>query len=176
VGDESRGPKSDHLLTKLEGGGWEALDWSPDDKKILLKEDLSINESYLWLVDTTSGEKTAFTPRDAKRKVPTERENSARMERAFTSQQTRNRSFQRLAYLDLATRQPKYLTTKIPWDVDGFRLSHDGRRIAFVTNEAGVSVLHDAAQGANRRAFTETACGRHWDAPLAARQPRTGPC
>src|SRR5215510_5962339 len=23
-------PKSDHLLTKLEGGGWDALDWSPD--------------------------------------------------------------------------------------------------------------------------------------------------
>src|SRR5439155_9323966 len=55
-------PKSDHLLTKLEGGGWEALDWSPDDKRILLKEELSINESYLWLVDTKSGEKTPFTP------------------------------------------------------------------------------------------------------------------
>src|SRR5215467_3665495 len=44
-------PKSDHLLTKLEGGGWEPLDWSADDKKILLKEELSINEAYLWLVD-----------------------------------------------------------------------------------------------------------------------------
>jgi len=45
-------PKTDHLLTKLEGGGWEPLDWSPDDKWILLKEELSINEAYLWLVDT----------------------------------------------------------------------------------------------------------------------------
>jgi Tol biopolymer transport system component len=62
-------PKSDHLLAKLEGGGWEALDWSPDDKRILLKEDISINESYLWLVDMSTGEKTAFTPRDAKEKV-----------------------------------------------------------------------------------------------------------
>ena len=40
-------PKTDHLLTKLEGGGWEPLDWSPDDKKILLQEEISINESYL---------------------------------------------------------------------------------------------------------------------------------
>ena len=63
-------PKSDQLLTQLAGGGWEPLDWSPDDKKILLNEELSINESYLWLVDTTSGEKTALTPRDlAKEKV-----------------------------------------------------------------------------------------------------------
>ena len=61
-------PKTDHLLTQLEGGGWEPLDWSPDDKKILLKEEISINESYLWLVDTTTGEKTALTPRDAERK------------------------------------------------------------------------------------------------------------
>ncbi len=54
-------PKSDHLLTQLEGGGWEPLDWSPDDKHILLQEGISINESYLWLVDTATGEKTAIT-------------------------------------------------------------------------------------------------------------------
>ena len=55
-------PKTDHLLTKLEGGGWQPLDWSPDDKHILLLEGLSINESYLWLVDSTTGEKVSLTP------------------------------------------------------------------------------------------------------------------
>jgi Tol biopolymer transport system component len=35
-------PKSDRLLAKLEGGGWEPEDWSPDDSKILLKEEISI--------------------------------------------------------------------------------------------------------------------------------------
>ena len=140
-------PKSDHLLTKLEGGGWEALDWSPDDKKILLKEDLSINESYLWLVDTTSGEKTAFTPRDAKEKVSYGEGEFSKDGKGIYVITDKESEFQRLAYLDLATRQPKYLTTKIPWDVDGFRLSHDGRRIAFVTNEAGASVLHVRSTG-----------------------------
>ena len=43
-------PKTDHMLAKLEGGGWEPLDWSPDDKKIMLKEEISINQAYLWLV------------------------------------------------------------------------------------------------------------------------------
>jgi Tol biopolymer transport system component len=62
-------PKSDRLLTKLEGGGWQPLDWSPDDKKILLEEELSINESYLWAVDTGTGEKTELTPRNASEKV-----------------------------------------------------------------------------------------------------------
>src|SRR5216684_6863942 len=55
-------PKSDHLLTQLAGGGWQPLDWSPDDKKILLEEELSINESYLWLVDAKTGEKTKLQP------------------------------------------------------------------------------------------------------------------
>src|SRR5262249_56521169 len=38
-------PKSDRMVAPLEGGGWEAADWSPDDKKILLIEGISINES-----------------------------------------------------------------------------------------------------------------------------------
>src|SRR5882762_3324770 len=62
-------PKSDHLLRQLPGGGWQPLDWSPDDKKILLEEELSINESYLWLVDATTGEKTELTPRNTSEKV-----------------------------------------------------------------------------------------------------------
>src|SRR2546430_7099145 len=47
-------PKTDHLLTQLAGGGWQPLEWAPDDKKILLAEELSIHVSYLWLVDGTT--------------------------------------------------------------------------------------------------------------------------
>ena len=135
-------PGGDHLLTKLEGGGWEALDWSPDDKKILLKEELSINESYLWLVDTATGEKSALTPRDVKERISYGNAEFSKDGKGVYLTTDRDAEFQRLAYLDLATKQPKYLTTKIPWDVEAFELSHDGRRVAFVTNEAGVSVLH----------------------------------
>jgi dipeptidyl aminopeptidase/acylaminoacyl peptidase len=135
-------PRTDHLLTKLEGGGWEALDWSPDDKKILLKEELSINESYLWMVDTTTGEKTSLTPRDAKARISYGEAEFSKDGKGVYATTDRDSEFHRLAYLDFAAQQPRYLTTKIPWDVDGFQLSRDGRRIAFVTNEAGVSVLH----------------------------------
>src|SRR5260221_10522260 len=135
-------PKTDHLLTKLEGGGWEPLDWSPDDKQILLKEELSINESYLWLVDTTTGEKTALTARDAKEKISYGGAQFSKDGKGIYVTTDKDSEFHRLAYLDFAAKQLKYLTTPIPWDVEGFALSHDGRRIVFVTNEAGVSVLH----------------------------------
>jgi dipeptidyl aminopeptidase/acylaminoacyl peptidase len=140
-------PKSDHLLTKLEGGGWEALDWSPDDKTILLKEELSVNESYLWLVNTSTGEKTTLTPRDVKEKVFYGEGEFGKDGKGIYVTTDKESEFQRLAYLDLATKHVKYLTTKIPWDVEGFSLSHDGRRIAFVTNEAGASVLHLRSAG-----------------------------
>ena len=135
-------PKSDHLLTQLQGGGWDPLDWAPDDRHILLLENLSINESYLWLVDTATGEKTAFTPRDAEEKISYNDGQFRKDGKGIYVTTDKDSEFHRLAFLDLATKQPKYLTSSIPWDVETFQLSHDGKHLAFITNEAGVSVMH----------------------------------
>ena len=54
-------PKSDHMLAKLEGGGWQPLDWSPDGRQLLVLNEVSSEESYLWLMDANSGEKTLLT-------------------------------------------------------------------------------------------------------------------
>jgi dipeptidyl aminopeptidase/acylaminoacyl peptidase len=140
-------PKSDHLLTQLQGGGWQPQDWSPDDKKILLTEEISINETYLWLVDTTTGAKTELTPRDAKEKIFYGEAQFSKDAKGVYVTTDKDSEFQRLAYLDLTTKRPKYLTSKIAWDVEQFDLTRDGKRVAFVTDEEGVSVLHlmDAA-------------------------------
>ncbi len=135
-------PKSEHLLTKLEGGGWQPLDWSPGDNKILLMEELSINESYLWSVDTKTGAKAELTPRKAHEKISYSEARFGKDGKGIFVTTDKDSEFHRLAYLDLSTKQENYLTSGIPWDVESFDLSHDGRRIAFVTNEAGLSVLH----------------------------------
>jgi dipeptidyl aminopeptidase/acylaminoacyl peptidase len=135
-------PKTDHLLAKLEGGGWQPLDWSPDDKHILLLEGISINESYLWIVDAATGEKTALTPRDAKEKISYNDGQFSKNGKGIYVTTDKDSEFHRLAYVDLAIKHPKYLTSDIPWDVESFDLALDGSRIAFVTNEAGVSVVH----------------------------------
>jgi dipeptidyl aminopeptidase/acylaminoacyl peptidase len=136
-------PKSDRLLTKLDGGGWDPLDWSPDDKNVLLLEDLSVNESYLWLVDTTTGEKTAVTPRDAQERISYFAGQFSKDGKGIYVTTDKDSEFHRLAYVSLNTKAHEYLTTKIPWDVVAFDLSHDGKRIAFVANENGVGVLRD---------------------------------
>ena len=135
-------PKSDHLLTQLAGGGWQPLDWSPDDKKILLEEELSINESYLWLVDSTTGEKTELTPRNTTEKVSYGEGRFSKDGKGIYVTTDKESEFHRLEYLDLTTKQPQYLTTNVPWDVESFDVTHDGKMIAFLTNEDGVSVLH----------------------------------
>jgi dipeptidyl aminopeptidase/acylaminoacyl peptidase len=145
--------KTDHLLAKLEGGGWEPLDWSPDDKKILLKEDISINESYLWLLDTATGEKVAVTPRETKEKISYDEGKFSKDGKGIYVTTDKDSEFHRLAYVDLATKEYAYLTTEIPWDVESFDVSKDGTQIGFVTNEAGLSAVYyiETRKGAKAR-------------------------
>jgi len=142
-------PKTDHLLTQLSGGGWRPEDWSPDDKKILLIEDISVNETYVWLVDTATGEKTALTPRKTDEQVAYSNARFSKDGKGVYLTSDKGSEFQRLVYIDLANKQMKVLSSNIPWDVDEFALSYDGKRIAFVTNEDGLSALHllDTASG-----------------------------
>ena len=136
-------PKTDRLLTQLQGGGWEPLDWSPDDKQILLLEELSINESYLWLVDAETGAKTALTPRDTKEKIFYGEGRFSKLKRSIYVITDRGSEFRRLALVDLSTKEHFYLTSEIPWDIEMFDLSHDAGRIAFVANENGRSAVWD---------------------------------
>src|SRR5271156_3883775 len=65
----SEDPKTNRMLAQMTGGGWGALDWAPDDKQLLILEELSANESYLWLADSSTGEKTLLTPKGGPEKI-----------------------------------------------------------------------------------------------------------
>ncbi len=135
-------PKSDHLLAQLQGGGWSPLDWSPDGQKILANEGISANESYVWLVDATSGEKTLLTPKGGDVKIAYNGGRFSKDGKGIYVTTDKDSEFLRLTYIDLSTKQHTYLTSNIHWDVDEFDLSNDGRTIAFVTNEDGLGILH----------------------------------
>jgi len=142
-------PKSDRMLVQLQGGGWNVLDWSPDDRAILVMELVSANESYLWQFDSSSGEKTLLTPKDQPEKSLYSAALFAKSGKGIYLTTDSGSDFQRLGYFDPAARKATFLTTAIPWDVEGFDLSSDGKWIAFVTNEDGASVLRllDTATG-----------------------------
>ncbi len=145
---DPRDPAGDRCVVKLEGGGWGVIDWSPDDRQLLLREYVSVNENYLWLLDLDTGAKTLLTPKGG--------EQAAYWGGQFAPDggglyvtTDKGSEFQRLARMDIATGEHEFLTSQIPWDVEGFDLSPDGRWLAFTTNEDGLGVLHlmDAATG-----------------------------
>ena len=55
-------PDSAKLLVAFDGVGWGINDWSPDDKKLIVGQFISANESYLYLYDIATGGKTLLTP------------------------------------------------------------------------------------------------------------------
>jgi dipeptidyl aminopeptidase/acylaminoacyl peptidase len=135
-------PKSDRVLAQLKGGGWGASEFSPNDAQILVFEYISANESYIWLMDAKTGDKTLLTPKGEGEKVLYGGAQFSKDGKGIYVTTDRESEYQRLAYIDLATKAHTYLTPSLKWDVDFFALSWDGRTIAFVTNEDGLSVLH----------------------------------
>jgi dipeptidyl aminopeptidase/acylaminoacyl peptidase len=151
---DPKDPKSAKMLMENKGGGWGALDWSEDDKTIAVLEEISANESYIWLVDPATGKKELLTPKGGAEKVFYGNAEFSKDGKGIYVTTDKESEFQRLTYIDLATKKHTYLSTSIKWDVQSFDLSKDGRTIAFVTNENGIGKLHllDTATGKEKPA------------------------
>jgi dipeptidyl aminopeptidase/acylaminoacyl peptidase len=134
-------PAGKKLLVENAGGGWGIADWSPDDKTLLLREGISANESHYWLLDVATRKKTALTPRtEAGIALGGARFDKVGRGIYFTTD--KEAEFSRLAYMPLSGGGTTYFTTALPWGVEGFDMSEDGKMIAFTTNEAGLSKLY----------------------------------
>ncbi|MFN9366321.1 MAG: S9 family peptidase [Planctomycetota bacterium] len=130
-------PESNQLLAELSGGGWGALDWSPDDRQILMGEYLSVTRSNLWLVNASNGERRQLN--NPEQEVSWGCGKFRPDGRGFYVTTDQDSEFKRLAFWNLETGKLEILTDSIKWDVDGFDLSKDGKRICLIVNEAGVS-------------------------------------
>ncbi len=138
---EPSDPKTDHLLLQVEGGGWQITDWSADDSQVVLLEYISINESYLWLLDVKTGKKELLTPKTGE-KISYGDARFAHDGKSLFVVTDKDSEFQRLGRFDLATKKFTPLTANIPWDVEDLAVSPDGRTVAFIANEDGVGALH----------------------------------
>lgn len=137
---DPRDRASARLLVEVSGGGWEPVEWSPDGRRLLIAETKSVNESSLFLVDPASGAKEPVTPPE-----PPAYYGSA----AFAGDgkgiyliTDRDSNFRRLAYLNLASRQLRFLRPDLRRDIARMAITKDGRRLAYVVNEDGAEVLH----------------------------------
>jgi dipeptidyl aminopeptidase/acylaminoacyl peptidase len=131
--------RTNRLFLQLIGAGWRALDWSPDDSELLLLEEVSPEQSNLWLVNVTNRERIPFTPEGAEKisLLDARFSKDGKGIYAITKNDSRCR---RLAYIDSRSKRLIYLTDEN--HINEFGLSASGARIAFVTITEDFSRLH----------------------------------
>jgi len=118
---------------------WSVRAWSPDDTKLLVNNFVSATESHLYVMDVATA---ALTP--VSEGVGTASVGDAEFTadgRGVYLVTNRDGEFEQLRKVDLASGEFEVLTSHIPWDIDGFDRSDDGRYLAWVANVDGVSRL-----------------------------------
>ena len=138
--EDPREPASAKLLTQFSGGGIQVEDWSPDGKTIAAVDERSINDSTVYLIDAATGEKRAITP--SGEQVSWNSPKFALDGSGLFVLTDKDSDFHRLCRLSLDGKLGACFGKQIPWDVEDFDLSHDGKLAAFITNEDGLGVLH----------------------------------
>jgi dipeptidyl aminopeptidase/acylaminoacyl peptidase len=118
---------------------WYPLDWSTDDRKLLLWKYVSADESYLYTADVATGTLTAVDDPDHKNSI-----HSAKFApdgRGIYLITDTDSEFAQLRYLDPVTHEQRRVTPDLQWDIEDFDITDDGRYIAYVVNEDGHSRL-----------------------------------
>jgi dipeptidyl aminopeptidase/acylaminoacyl peptidase len=139
-------PRSARLVLEVEGGGWFPDAWSPDGRKLLIQDRRSVHDSSLYLVDVQSGSKQLLTPEAASYSHA----KFAKDGKGLYLATDRGSEFERVAYLDLRSRELTFLRTGQKWDASDLQLAEDGKRLAYVLNEDGFSTLHVIEPGTRR--------------------------
>jgi dipeptidyl aminopeptidase/acylaminoacyl peptidase len=141
------GKDTDLYLLDLKGGAtemlletnaefWVATDWSPDDSKLLLLRIVSVNETYLSVLDLKTRDRQALTVRGgAKAAHGSPRFTPDGLKVLFSSDA--RGEFKEPATIDPATMATSWV--KWTWDITDLEVASD--RTAFVTNEDGMSRL-----------------------------------
>jgi len=135
------------LLIGAQQDRWYALDWSADDQKLLVWKYLSLEESYLYVADVDTGALTPVDPTNRKIGIGGARFSPDGRGVYYTSNEAGE--FYQLHFVDLYTHENRVLTADLPWDIESFDASADGRYVAYVSNEEGRSRLTVLDQSRN---------------------------
>jgi dipeptidyl aminopeptidase/acylaminoacyl peptidase len=127
-------------VTGGEGAVWSPLDWSPDDRKLLLLKYLSISEAYLYVVDLYSGQKREVDATPVKGGIAGAKFSRDGQGVYFIS--SRDGEFAQLRYVNLFTGEKTVISGHISWDIEELAISRDGHYLAYVSNEAGTDKLN----------------------------------
>ena len=144
-------PEGAKMLIASTGGGWFPIDFSPDDKQLLVFNYVSVTDNQLYLIDIAGGVSRKLT--DSSNPVAYEGLQFAPDGRLWTASDDGS-DVKRLGVVNLETSLFEPVVDEKIWDITDFDISPDGRWIAFEVNQAGRSLLkfYDMKSGKVRTA------------------------
>ena len=118
-------------------GSIDPSDVSSDKRSIVLTRDISNRESHLLLLDVASGKVRELSSPKARALYASPRFSPD--DRSVLVLTDKDSDTLRLVQIDLASGKTAVITPDLKWDVEEFKLSSDGRLLAYATNEDGYS-------------------------------------
>ena len=137
---EPEGGTLSRLAVTGDAAAWYPLDWSPDDRKLLVLKYVSISEAYLYVVDLATGQKREVDPSPSKIGIAGAKFSRDGQGVYFISD--RDSEFAQLRYVNLFTAEKTVISGRLPWDIEELAISRDGHYLAYVSNEAGTDKLN----------------------------------
>ena len=142
VMDPAEPAKASMVLESPDGSWWGPAEFSASGSRLLVGNFISITDSRVYLLNLDSGELllVAGGTGDSSANVPVAFDDDANGLWLITNQGS---EFSQLAWqAAVPGARPVIVTGDIPWSVSSATISHDRRRIAFVTNEDGMSRVY----------------------------------
>jgi dipeptidyl aminopeptidase/acylaminoacyl peptidase len=128
------------LAVTGDAADWYPLDWSPDDRKLLVLKSVSISEAYLYVVDVYNGQKREVEPSTSK--VGIAGGKFSRDGQGVYLISDRDGEFLQLRYVNLFSGEKSVVSGRLSSDVEELAISRDGHYLAYTVNEGGAGKLN----------------------------------
>ncbi len=130
------------VLESTDGSWWGPAEFSELGNKLLVSNYVSVADSSVHLIDLDTGnrQRIAGGPDNVSVNYPLAFDDE---EEGFWLITGQGSEFEQLAWQSLQPdSEPQILTADIPWNVESASISHDRKRIAFISNENGCSAVY----------------------------------
>lgn len=137
---DMKSPKVATLKVDRGSGYWVAVDWSPDDSKLIVIQYLSSTKSNSYILDLKTEGLTQIN--DAKTEAVFLASGWDKTGKKIYATTNMGREFNTLVQYDVSSKKIEYITDAIPWDIDEFTTNTSRTKAAFTVNENGFSQLY----------------------------------
>jgi dipeptidyl aminopeptidase/acylaminoacyl peptidase len=124
-----------------KGGSWSPVDWSVDQKKVIVGNFISANKSFLHILDLQTGNLEQINPSKEDISFGESKWNKDGTGIFYTSDE--GSEFKTLRFYDVTTKKSQVITAAIAWDVDAMIINKQRTNIIFGVNENGVYKLYN---------------------------------